>query len=200
MITSYKNLDRIIVHANLNYYEKEYVKLLGEVNVPGSYPLLKDNESIRSLVNRAGGFSSKSFIEGIEVYRDSMRVAWNNLSIPLMPGDSIVVKEKPGTVLVKGEVYNPGYIEFSENKKFIDYLNSAGGPTKKGDKNDILIVYANGQIAPKGRFISPPIRDGSTIIVNEKEISEPFNPSEFISTVLSFISSLITLIILSKQL
>ena len=107
-----QNLDRVIIHANLNFFEKDNIVIEGEVNIPGSYPLNMDNESLLSIINRAGGFTNSSYIDGIEIYRDSLRVAWKNLSISLVPGDSIFVKQKPGVVFVTGEVYNPSLIEF----------------------------------------------------------------------------------------
>ena len=54
------NLDRFVVHANLNFYERENVQINGEVNVPGSYPLIKDSETLQSLIKRSGGLTSKA--------------------------------------------------------------------------------------------------------------------------------------------
>ena len=193
-----ENLDRVVIHANLNYFEKP-VQILGEVNIPGNYPVLKDNESLRTFINRAGGFTERSFIEGIKIYRDSLSVAWKNLSIPLKPGDSVVIQQKPGTVFVSGEVYNPGLIEYDKNKSMKNYINLAGGLTKNGDKNDILIIYPNGEVVPSSRFFSKTIRDGSIIIVNEKIDTEPFNPTAFANNTLSLLSSLVTILVLSKQ-
>lgn len=195
-----QNLDRVVIHANLNYFEKENVKILGEVKIPGSYPILNDNESLQSLVNRAGGFTLKSFEGGIEIYRDSLRVAWKNLNLPLMAGDSVVVKEKPGTVFVTGEVYNPGLIEFDSRKSLRKYINLAGGISKDGDKNDVIVIYANGEVVPDHRLSTPKIKDGSTIIVNQKEPTKPFDATQFANTTLSLLSSLVTILVLSKQL
>tara|TARA_Y100001935_G_scaffold141061_1_gene116579 strand:+ start:5790 stop:7682 length:1893 start_codon:yes stop_codon:yes gene_type:complete len=194
------NLDKVVVHANLNFFEKDNVIITGEVNIPGSYPLLKSNESLQSIINRAGGFTGRSFIEGIEIYRDSLRLAWNNLSVPLSPGDSIVIKEEPKTIRVSGEVYNPGLIEFDESKSLNNYVNLAGGPTKNGDIKDIIIIYPNGEVVPDRSLFSPKILDGSVIIVNKKKRTEPFNPTEIANTALSLISSLVTIAVLSKQL
>ena len=194
-----QNLDRVIIHANLNFFEKDNVVIEGEVNIPGSYPLNKDNESLLSIVNRAGGFTNSSYIEGIEIYRDSLRVAWKNLSISLMPGDSIFVKQKPGVVFVTGEVYNPSLIEFKSKKSLKYYLNSVGGLTKQGDKKDVIVIYPNGEVVPRKRFNNPDIIDGCTIIVNTKEIKEPFNPTQFANTALSLVSSLVTIAVLSQQ-
>ena len=195
-----QNLDKIVIHANLNFFEKKNVQLLGEVNIPGSYPVLYNSESLASIITRAGGFTEKSFQDGIEVYRDSLRVAWQNLSLPLIPGDSIVVKQRPGTVFVTGEVYNPGLIEFDDRKSLRQYIDLAGGNTKIGDIRDIIVIYANGEVMPRKRFFTPKIKEGCTIIVNKKELSEPFDPVDFANVTLSFVSSIMTVLVLSQQL
>jgi len=195
-----QNLDRFVVHANLNFFEKKNVQILGEVNIPGSYPVLSDGETLQSFINRAGGFTSKAFDEGIEIFRDSLRVAWENANVSLSPGDSVVIKERPGVIFITGEVYNEGLIEFQRGKSLKYYIEGAGGVTLDGDKRDVIVIYANGVIKPKKFMSSPKIRDGATIIVNKKEISEPFNPTEFANMTLSLLSSLVTVLVLSKQL
>ena len=129
-----------------------------------------------------------------------VRVAWQNESITLMPGDSVVVKESTGTVNVSGQVYNTGLIEYREGKPLRYYINSAGGVTERGNRKSIIVIYANGVVSPKKWYSNPKIEDGATIIVNEKQLSDPFNPTEFASTMASFLSSIVTIIVLSKQL
>ena len=197
---SLQNLDRIVIYANLNFFEKDNVIITGEINVPGSYPIVRDRETLLSLINRAGGFTNKSLVDGIELFRDSLRVAWENYSINVMPGDSINIREKPGTVFVTGEVYNPALIEFDKKKSLTDYINLAGGLTKNGDKNDITIIYSNGQVVPKKRFSRLRISDGSTIVVNPKMENEPFNITQFANSTLSLISSFVTIAVLIQQL
>jgi protein involved in polysaccharide export with SLBB domain len=217
------NLDRVVVHANSNFFEKEHVQILGEVNIPGSYPLISDNETLQSVLNRAGNFTSKAMKDGIAIYRDrkyfevtasqatllsdgedredgKVRVAWQNVSVTLMPGDSVVVKESPGTVNVFGQVYNSGLIEFRRGKGLKYYIDGAGGVTEQGNKKSIIVVYANGVVSPNKWYSTPKIEDGATIIVNKKPSSEPFNPTEFASTLASFLSSIVTIMVLSKQL
>ncbi|MDC0235025.1 SLBB domain-containing protein [Candidatus Marinimicrobia bacterium] len=218
-----QNLDRVVIHANSNYFEKDNIYISGEVNIPGAYPLISDNETLHSVISRAGNFTSKALKNGISIYRDKkyfevtpaqstvlldtklvkdtkVRVAWQNESITLMPGDSVVVKEKTMTVNVSGEVYNPGLIEFRKGKRLKYYINGAGGVSNQGNKNNIIVVYANGVVSPNKWYSTPTIEDGSTIIVNEKPPSEPFNPTDFANTTLSLLSSLVTILVLSKQL
>ena len=54
-----KNMDKVIIHANLNYFENDNIQILGEVNIPGSYPLMEDNETLNSVINRSGGLQQK---------------------------------------------------------------------------------------------------------------------------------------------
>ena len=122
------------------------------------------------------------------------------MDIGLVPGDSVVIKEKPGVIRVKGEVYNEGLIEYQKGKSLNYYINSAGGVTVNGEKNDIIVIYPNGLVYPKKLFNSPKIRDGSTIVVNPKELTEPLRPTELASSLASLLSSLVTIMVLVNQL
>jgi len=227
-----QNLDRFVVHANVNFFEKKNVQILGEVHIPGSYPLIKDNETLQEFLARAGGLTSKALNNGISIYRENnffdtiedneelmasktletitlpaisinkrsrTRVAWQNNSIILMPGDSIVVREKTMTVNVTGEVYNPGLIEYRIGKPLRYYLNAAGGLTEGSNKHGIIVVYANGLVSPKKWYSSPKIEDGSTVIVNPAKVEQPFNLTQFATNWTSIISSVVTTVIISQQ-
>ncbi len=216
-----QNLDRLVIHENLNFYERKNIKISGEVNIPGSYPLISDNETLLSVIERSGGLSSKALEDGISIFRNQnidnqsrnnsteenrsepketkMRVAWTDKKITLMPGDSIVVKEKSKSVVVIGEVYNSGIIEYKRGKKLNYYLSAAGGVTDNANKNGIIVIYPNGMVSPGGWFNNAKIKDGSTIIINEKEYTEPFNITQFATNWTSIISSMITAIVLSQQ-
>ena len=65
-----QNLDRVVIHANLNYFEKDNIYISGEVNIPGAYPLVSDNETLQSVIYRAGSLTSKALKNGISIYRD----------------------------------------------------------------------------------------------------------------------------------
>lgn len=231
-----QNLDRFVVRANLNFFERENIQIYGEVNIPGDYPLVSDNETLDILIKRAGGFTARALKDGVSIYRlkkffenpnikqvkktpelvnekinqssfmveeekekNRIKVAWKNDKISLMPGDSIVVREATGTVNVIGNVYNPGLIEFQNGKSYSHYIDSAGGVTPKGNKKDIIVVYANGLIKPNKFLNSPIIKDGCTIVINEKEEKSDFNISEFATSTLSIISTTLTVLVLSQQ-
>ena len=241
-----QNLDRFVIHANPNYFEKNNILITGEVNIPGAYPLSSENESLKSLLKKAGGLTNTALENGISIFRDEkyfdfeynnqnqveidkiysltgntnpqdqldtnnddiekessensrLRVAWNNTDILLMPGDSIVVREKTNTIFVRGSVYNSGVIEFRKGKSLRYYINAAGGLTELGNKNGIIILYPNGLISPKKWYNNPKVMEGSIIIVNQKVPETPFDITQFATNWTSIISSIITAIILSKQ-
>ena len=128
-----------------------------------------------------------------------IRVAWQNEKVILMPGDSIIIKRSPGTINVSGEVYNPGLIEYQKGKSLRYYLDSAGGVTNNGDKDKIIVIYANGVVRPKKFLQAPRIRDGATIIVNQKEQVDSINFMELATNTLSIISTTVTILVLSQQ-
>ncbi len=226
-----QNLDKIVVHANSNYFEKENIQLLGEVHVPGSYPLIKDNETLESILKRANNLTPNALENGISIFRykkflqqsnmfdeninenpnsnmmninslndeGRLRVAWKDYGVILMPGDSIVVRESQRTINVGGNVYNPGFIEFKKGENVKYYIDSAGGYKSSADKKGIIVIYANGVVSPYRWYKSPKVEDGCTIYVNEKPNLEPFNLTEFASNWTSILSSLITVVILSRQ-
>ncbi len=217
-----QNLDRFVVHSNVNFFKKKNIQINGEVNIPGSYPLIADKENLQDLISRAGGLTPKALKDGISIFRDrylfesklsneklddeienfkksKVRVAWSSEKIILMPGDSIIIKERTGVVNVIGEVYNPGLIEYKRGKSARRYINDAGGITQKGNKRGVIIVYANGVVVPNRWYSSPSINEGSTIIINQKENTKPFDITQFITNWTQIFSSLITAIVLSQQ-
>ena len=107
-----------IVVENINSFVEQgsaLVEKIGEFEIQGE--IEKVNKQLTS-VNKDLSDKTKTMGKNIEDVKDTkVRVAWQNESITLMPGDSIVVKETPGTVNISGQVYNPGLIEFRKGKK-----------------------------------------------------------------------------------
>lgn len=191
-----KNLDKVVIYPNPNFFEKANVLITGEVKTPGSYPILRDRETLDSIIERAGGFTINALEKGIEIYRDTLKVAWQNTDVTIFPGDSIAIKEKPGVVIVKGAVYNPGLIEFQKGKSINYYINAAGGVTPYGDKSSSTVMYSNGFVVPSRRYFSPKIFDGSTITVNPKPEKLPFD----FSSIANIASTTLTILVLVNQL
>jgi protein involved in polysaccharide export with SLBB domain len=61
-------------------------------------------------------------------------------NILLEDGDIIVVPENPGKVYVYGQVNQPGYVDFSENKTIQWYIERAGGFAPYADEGRERII------------------------------------------------------------
>jgi len=61
--------DEVVVRTYAAFEKQRFVELKGEVVHPGTYALVKENESIASVVQRAGGFTPQAFKEGIYLMR-----------------------------------------------------------------------------------------------------------------------------------
>lgn len=83
--------------------------------------------------------------------------------------DHILIPPRPITVGVFGAVYRPGSFEYADGRKAGVYLDRAGGAQRAGDKGDIFVVHANGDVAPRRRgALSAPALPGDIIFVPVK--------------------------------
>ena len=61
--------DQIFVRKNPDFEEPINVVILGEVKYPGTYSVLSKDERISSLINRSGGLTEYSYLDGTQLYR-----------------------------------------------------------------------------------------------------------------------------------
>ena len=89
-------------------------------------------------------------------------------------------------------------MQYDKKKSLSDYLDNAGGFSLDADKKNISIVFANGDVKIKKRFKNPRIGEGATIIVQYKELEEPFNLTEYATNIASIVTSVATLYLLAQ--
>lgn len=189
-----ENMDLLLVRQNLNYATPSHVIVAGEVNVPGVYTIQKKEESLAEIIERAGGYSANAFSEGLQMFRDSLKIVLKGDDISVLHADSIYVPQHPGIVTVVGEIQNPGLVEYIRGYSLQDYIESAGGYKPDANRKYIAVHYANGDVKlKKSRWFSPPVKEGSTIQVYKKPPSEPFNSTQFLQSLSSAVASLATI-------
>lgn len=182
--------DLIFVRKKSDWIDSKIVKLGGFVKYPGSYQLNK-NETMDSLIKRAGGFISGAFPEGVQFGRKKEILVEdketkttkiveefekitnfefdgknNNYvrDIELIDGDTIYIPEKPTTVKVEGEVYSPSYIVYDKKMdNYKEYVAAAGGYKETAYKKRVFIIKANGKTYDKPGDTK--IEPGDTIYV-----------------------------------
>ncbi len=171
-------LDYINVPRLLNYRVLGNVQIKGEVLYAGDYTLERRDETVKELIQRAGGLSPYASLSNTQVFRNGIRVATtifadknNSERFLLLPGDSIYIPRDVPFVEVKGAVFNPQILRF-ESRSFISYISDAGGTTDKGNLKKAYIQYSNGINKKIKHFLFvrtyPKVLPGSKIFVPEK--------------------------------
>ena len=120
----------------------------------------------------------------------------------LRDGDVIYIPPKIDLVYVFGQVNNPGYVKFANNKDINFYINLAGGLGTTAD-NDIYLIKGKtrswipeDEVKEKGIKIEA----GDFIWVSKKSVHDFWYQLERASRIASVLSGIATLIILIYQL
>jgi protein involved in polysaccharide export with SLBB domain len=146
-----KNEDLLFIPSRYDIQEEFYVKISGEVNLPGTYPYAS-SMTIGDLILRSGGFLQSATNSSIEIARrvrdassgkraeivsltitPTLQLTESEKNTPLMPFDHVFIRRSPGfereqLVRVQGEVVYPGDFAISSaNERISDIISRAGG-------------------------------------------------------------------------
>ena len=140
--------DEVGVFSRFKYRKFVYVE--GAIQRTGRI-YLADNEGLTELIVRAGGFTPDADLSAAYIGKKRGGVLQVNLREYLPPnaaknlllddGDVLAIPRVPKTVTVGGEVNNPGEFEYMGDLTIVQYIGLAGGPTKEGSV-DRVVVYA----------------------------------------------------------
>lgn len=204
--------DRVYVRTDPNFQEQETIAVRGEVRFPGEYTLLRENETLASLINRAGGVRATGYPKGGRLFRDTSQVIVEmdraiegepGSDVILQPGDEVVIPPQPNTVAVRGNVANEGLLKFRPGERVAYYLERAGGTLD--DTERIFLTQASGATfeVDRGWFRrTPQVDDGATIRVTRKPPEserEGIDVGEIVTDTVSILSSALTIIVLSRR-
>lgn len=208
-----RHLDRVYVRKDPNFREQQFVTVTGEVQFPGTYTLLRENETLTEIIRRAGGVLPTGYPKGGRLLRDNLQViiemdkalAGNyDADMILLPGDEVVIPLQPNTVAVRGNVANEGLIKYEPGKRLTYYLDRAGG--KRPETEAILLTQASGatfSVRRRGLFKQNPVVDeGARILVTREQPKEPGERVDIGRTIVEtvgIISSTLTIVVLAKQ-
>mgnify|MGYP001320828120 FL=1 len=104
-------------------------------------------------------------------------------------------------VNVTGAIYNPGLISFKKGRTVSQYIRLSGGMTPDGNKNDLIVIYADGRVVPKRAYINPKPAPGCTIQVNSRPIQTPVEQLlVFVNGISNTMTQLLTTYIVLSQL
>lgn len=127
------------------------VVVLGEVNLPGRFPLETSNQRLADALAAAGGISEEgadtvvlSGTRGGKPLRMEVDVAAlfleDDLSsnVPLAGGDVVYVHRAP-VFYIYGEVQNPGVFRLERDMSLIQGLATGGGLTQRGTMRGLRV-------------------------------------------------------------
>jgi polysaccharide biosynthesis/export protein len=203
--------DRVFVRSDPDFREQRIVTVRGEVQFPGDYTLLSDNETLGSVIERAGGPRPTGYIAGGRLVRGDEQVIVEmeqavegrpSDDVILQPGDEITIPTQPNAIAVRGNVANEGLIRFEEGKRVTYYLDRAGGLRNRTEA--VFITQPSGATfrIDRGWFkTTPEVGDGATILVTrEPERDEDqFDLGESLTNITQILSSALTIIVLSRR-
>lgn len=184
------------------------VKVSGEVLFPGNYALEKRSETIDNMLQRAGGLTKYGSLKDLQVYRNGVLIGVNldnnnsrDLSLALLPGDSLFISRNDPFVEVTGAVYSPQLTRY-ESANFKSYISAAGGVKNRNSLHQAYIHYGNGINQKQTKFLFfrfyPRVTPGSKIIVPEMPEKEKGLTVAELSAVTSILSALVGLAAILK--
>ena len=174
--------DIIEVRSLPKYSLQKIVNIEGEVKYPGKYALIKDNETIYELVQRAGGLNPEAFLGGAKLDRpfdetglviiqlgDIMKNPNASYNIAMSDGDILTVPKNKELISISGAVNIGDIVKVEEgkmpkeNKINVAYLSGrsvryyideyAGGLSEKADRSKIYVEDANGKKSKVKSFL-----------------------------------------------
>ena len=172
--------DEIFVRTVPQFEFQKVVQLRGEIQYPGGYALIAENERIADVIRRAGGLTPEAFTGGAQMVRvqNGIGAVVINLSealanpnsaanIILQAGDVIDIPKQPDLVTITGAVnlrdqYSQEFLQagnrinvaFEKGKNAKYYVdNYAAGLAEDGRKNLITVKQANGRIEKTKSFL-----------------------------------------------
>ncbi len=199
-----QKFDQISIPPNRYFKPLKSVMISGEVYSPGLYNV-NNQKTLKDVIIESGGVTNDALDSGIEVFRDSLKVAWENMNFILEDGDSLNVLKRTGTIQVIGEVHNPGYITYKKSHNVKDYISLAGGFNSFADSRDVTVIEPNGKAIPRKKIGWQAVPEGARIIVHKKSLIGSARPSGWqsfgiISSQIGDIATaLFTLMLLSNQ-
>ncbi|ARA93324.1 hypothetical protein AWN76_009220 [Rhodothermaceae bacterium RA] len=203
--------DRVYVRPRPDFEEQRVVTVRGEVQFPGEYTLLRQNETLSEVVRRAGGILPSGYAGGGRLLRNGEQVVVEmdralrgnrRYDVILAPGDEIVVPARPNTVAVRGNVGLEGLIKYEPGRRVSYYLDRAGGTLD--DTEAVYLTQPSGATlrVKTGWFrATPVVGDGATIRVTRRppREREPFDLGKTITDVMAIASSAVTLIVVATR-
>lgn len=209
--------DRVTILRQPDFELQRMVEIRGEVQFPASYSMRTRVERLSDLVLRAGGVKQTAYLAGARLLREEDNAGSVNIDLEaaiatpggredliLRPGDVVTVPEYNAVVKVQGAVVAPVSVQYRPGMGLDYYISNAGGFARNADKGRVSVRYANGSGKITRRWLllfksDPDVGPGSVITVPLKPDAEPFNTTQFMTSVAQIVASAATIIVILSR-
>jgi protein involved in polysaccharide export with SLBB domain len=171
--------DQISVRSAPEFAFQKTITLNGEVRYPGTYTLITKNETLKSVIERAGGLTSEAFWKGAQLFRGQESIGFvvmdleqalqkggnNRYNYILKEGDVITIPKSKDFVTIQGatraqEMYigavsTGGQIStpYHAGRSARFYIEKySGGFAKDAKRSDVTVVHSNGRVVGTTNF------------------------------------------------
>jgi polysaccharide export outer membrane protein len=182
---------------------RRYVMVDGAVNRTGRFELGR-GEKLSSLIVRAGGFRETADLSAAYIEKPGGAVVKIDLQQYLSPepskdlvlenGDGLTIPFISSKVSVGGEVNEPGEFPYSSDLTVVQYIGLAGGPTKDGSVDRVVVYSADGRTRDAGREAH--LNRGDVIVVKRSTYKLL---ADFFRGTIQLGTFVVSIIILSNQ-
>jgi len=172
--------DNVFVRRQPGWENQRNVVITGEVRFPGRYTLLRKDERLTDVLQRAGGLTPQAYAGGIRFFRSEGEAGRIGVDLPrvlrdprykdnviMAAGDSVHIPVFIPTVRVEGAVNSPASVPYVAGAGIGYYINAAGGFARLADKRGTFVQQPNGLIQ-KGKRPEP----GAVVVVPRKDPQE----------------------------
>lgn len=160
----------------------------------------QEGDTVRSLIERAGGVGPGADLKASYIIRPGSSDGLIPLDLEALIirrdftadrsvqiQDTIMIPYKRHSIAVEGAIMRPGVYQFNPQFTLLDYVATAGGPSKMAQsQKNFSVVTPSGKIRRIGE--NPQLSPGDTIVVPERT----FSHSEIVQIVLSVASVVIS--------
>jgi len=207
--------DKIFVYEATNYRNSFSYNIIGEIAVPGTYPLRK-NLTLREAINIAGGVTEIGSINSVSVTKKLVSIDSNgdqiieeelvkNIGLDFQIGDenTITILPKANVIRVEGNVYNPGFISHNSDRGMTisKAIELAGGYKPFSIKKNTFVTRANGEIEQVNLFRGRAKRvfPGDSIFVPLDPNPDEFNITTFIADLSSTLANIAAILVIADN-
>jgi protein involved in polysaccharide export with SLBB domain len=202
--------DNIFIRRVPGWELQRNVYVTGEVKFPGRYTLVRRDEKLLEVLNRAGGLTPDAYVGGAQFFRTEARAGRIGIDLErvlrdpsyrdnfvLFAGDSLYVPQYQSVVKVEGGVNSPVAVAYVPGQGTGYYVDRGGGFSRRADKGRTYVVQPNGSV--EGRSATP--QPGARIVVPEVPLGEEkTNWGQILSAVATILTSALTIVLVVQRL